>query len=323
MTKRIPKIGTVIPTYEKPKDRFIENNFVLEAISSVLKQSLPINDISIVIDGKSNYIKTKIRKTFSKQKSKIKITETIQKKGGATARNIGFDNLDPKDKFVAFLDDDDKWYPKKLEKEVAVAQKQKQDNYFVFTQTRYDKKAGPKVLPKNYLSPNGNPAEFIFLHNGFITTSSLLIPKKLFNNIRFTDGLKKHQDWDLILRANFFHHVHMIQISLPLTWYREQYEGRQKSVSTLVDWRFSLFWIRKFKKYLNEKVVEAFERTQVIPGLIHDPTLNKLKKVYLFFSIVSKDYNFGIFSPFLFRKIFLPAFINRIKKSKIIEKKNE
>ncbi|MDN6899962.1 glycosyltransferase family 2 protein [Oenococcus sicerae] len=313
MTKSTKKIGVVIPTYERPKNRQSENDFVIEAVQSVLDQTIQVNDIVIAIDGKSTYLKNKLSALFPHEP--IKVLESNKKVGGSQTRNLAFDNLDPADEFVAFLDDDDKWLPEKIKYQLVACEKEKDTNFFIFTNVIYDECGGDKIRPINQIASNENAANFIFKRDGYITTSSLLIPCETFAALRFTDGLKKHQDWDLILRASLIKHTRMVQISMPLVWYRMQYPGRKNSVSSVVDWHFSRNWMRQFKKLVDRDVIESFDKNQVLPGFIDDHKMNKLEKFTSYLSI-SRDFKFGVFNSYLRKNVF-PIFISRFQRRKI------
>ncbi|WP_257874770.1 glycosyltransferase family 2 protein, partial [Oenococcus oeni] len=321
MRNNIPKVGVVIPTYERP-DHSEANGFVLEAIQSVLDQTVPVNDIVVSIDGSSTNIKSLIKNNFKG----IKIIESVEKVGGSKARNNGFDSLDVNDQFVAFLDDDDKWYQNKLKEQLNEALKQTDSRYFIFTNVVYDEPDGQKIRPINRISNNESATDFIFLRQGYITTSSLLIPFETFNNIQFKNGLKKHQDWDLIFRSNLINGIRMIQIFEPLVWYRMQYSGRNNSVSSVIDWKFSHNWIIGFNNLISKKVIASFDKDQVLPGLISDHELGILNKIY-FYLIVSLDFNFGIFNWYLLKRMFFVLFNHFIGKhlkiSDKVKEKNE
>ncbi|KZD14867.1 glycosyltransferase family 2 protein [Oenococcus oeni] len=269
-----PSVDVVIPTYERPKEHDQQNYMLQDALESVLEQTYPVNDIFVVIDGKS-LISKKIVTNF--HDNRIKVIESVEKKGGGSARNLGIraSNSD----FIAFLDDDDLWIKDKIEKQIkSLSCYSSYDLVFSFSQVKSEKKGIHGVLPKNSFKEGWSFAEYIFLHNGYITTSTIMASRALLQENMFTERLPKHQDWDWLFKANFFFDVKAIYVAEPLTVYRTKYIGRLMSVSNRNLWHFSYSWIRTYGKYLNKQVIARFDRDNVITGILDDRHMTKSQK---------------------------------------------
>ena len=93
------KVSVVIPTYNRIK-------FLYRAITSVLKQSYPIDEIILVDNGSTDQTINFLKKKFSS----IKVINE-KKRGVSFARNEGIKNC--KNEWIAFLDSDDEWMAKK------------------------------------------------------------------------------------------------------------------------------------------------------------------------------------------------------------------
>src|SRR5262245_9487013 len=106
-----PEVSVVIPTYNRA-------GFLKTAITSALAQTLQNFEI-IVVDDASQDDTEKILRQF--QDSRIRLIRHKTNQGVAAARNTGVVNS--KGKFIAFLDDDDQWFPQKLEKQLRVLEK--------------------------------------------------------------------------------------------------------------------------------------------------------------------------------------------------------
>src|SRR5580704_12923149 len=74
-------------------------------------------------------------------------------------------------------------------------------------------------------------------------TSTLFVPRSLMVAVPFRRGLKRHQDWDWLLRASTYPGVRFQVIAEPLTIFRV--EDARPSVSRALDWQFSLAWVRE------------------------------------------------------------------------------
>ncbi|TAJ75548.1 MAG: glycosyltransferase family 2 protein, partial [Gallionellaceae bacterium] len=100
----MPKVSVVIPLYNG--ERFIRN-----AIESVLCQTVQDFELIVVDDGSKDRGKDIVLDM------KDPITYIYQDNSGtAAARNRGF--LNSHGDYIAFLDQDDRWYPQKLETQI-------------------------------------------------------------------------------------------------------------------------------------------------------------------------------------------------------------
>lgn len=97
----MPRVSVIIPFYAGV-------NWLKEAVDSVLSQTFKDYEIIVVNDGSPETV-TEFLKQYS---TKIKY---IRKENGgpSTARNVGIEAATGK--YIAFLDSDDRWFPKKLE----------------------------------------------------------------------------------------------------------------------------------------------------------------------------------------------------------------
>ena len=104
-----PKVSIVIPTYNSEK-------FIDRTIKSVLNQTFQNFELIIVDDCSVDNTRKMIRE-FQKQDDRIKLI-ALEKNSGAPAhpKNVGIKNA--KGEYIAFLDHDDEWLPKKLERQI-------------------------------------------------------------------------------------------------------------------------------------------------------------------------------------------------------------
>ena len=98
-----PLISIVIPTYNHA-------HFLHDALLSVIAQTYQ-NWEAIVIDNHSNDNTDQVVHSFGD--ARIKLLKVHNQGIIATSRNMGIKKA--KGEWVAFLDSDDLWYPKKLE----------------------------------------------------------------------------------------------------------------------------------------------------------------------------------------------------------------
>lgn len=106
-------------------------NFISDTIESVLSQTYE-NWEMIIVDDVSSDNSVEIIKSYIKQDSRIKLIELEINSGAAVARNRAI--KEAKGRYIAFLDSDDLWLPKKLELQISYMQKYCYD----FTYTDYN-----------------------------------------------------------------------------------------------------------------------------------------------------------------------------------------
>lgn len=119
-----PLVSIIMPSFNS--EQYIE-----QAISSILKQTYKNWEL-FVIDDCSKDNTGSIVEEFSINDCRIKIIVLENNQGAAVARNIGLKNASGK--YIAFLDSDDRWFPKKLEKQLEFMENRK----IAFSFTSYE-----------------------------------------------------------------------------------------------------------------------------------------------------------------------------------------
>jgi len=106
-----PEVSVVIPTYNRP-------NRLRRALDSIENQTYG-NLETIVVDDHSDKEMHPITQDYSSS-CNIRHLRHEENRGANAARNSGIETASGD--FIAFLDDDDTWEPKKIEKQVSTAQ---------------------------------------------------------------------------------------------------------------------------------------------------------------------------------------------------------
>lgn len=197
-------VSIIVPVYNAEK-------FIKDTIKTVLNQTyqnwelLLINDCS---DDKS----TNIIKEYRKNDKRIHLINLAKNSGAAIARNTGIDNANGR--YIAFLDADDLWDEKKLEKQLKFIK----DNNYEFTYTSYEfadeqgnRNGKIVIVPKqiNYKQA---------LKNTTIFTSTVIFDvKKLGKELIKMPDVKRGQDtatWWKVLKTGIV--AHGLQESLSI-----------------------------------------------------------------------------------------------------------
>src|SRR5699024_344342 len=118
-------VSIIMPAYNS-------GNYIEEAIDSVLKQTYENWEL-LIVDDKSTDNTLNLIKKYSLKDSRIKYTSLNRNSGPAIVRNKAIDMASGD--YIAFLDSDDLWFERKLEKQITFIY----ENNYNFTCTSYTK----------------------------------------------------------------------------------------------------------------------------------------------------------------------------------------
>jgi glycosyltransferase involved in cell wall biosynthesis len=234
---RQPLVSVIMPTYNHSK-------FIDEAIESVLNQTYKNFEL-IIID---NYSEDDTEKVVTSYKdNRIKYLKFKNNGIIAASRNYGIKNSNGE--YVAFLDSDDIWLPKKLEKQIELF---RISNETPMIYTRFKTVRGDTIskdiLPKNGRYKSGYIFRSLYVRP-FITCSTVIVKKSIFNQIGLFDtnrDLIAIEDMDLWLRIALKYPVEIADIS-PLVLYRIQSQSISLGSARMV--KRSLIIAKRYKKY--------------------------------------------------------------------------
>jgi hypothetical protein len=129
--------------------------------------------------------------------------------------------------------------------------------------------SGDRVWPRRlYRSPEPM-SEYLFCRAGWtygaglLQTSTLLMPRELILRVPFTRGLKKHQDWDWLLRIAAEPEVEIAMAAEPLVIFHV--EGKRSSVGRAADWEFSYRWAYANRSCFTLRAFQSFVATECAP----------------------------------------------------------
>jgi glycosyltransferase involved in cell wall biosynthesis len=233
---------------------------VVRAVNSVLGQTVSDIEIIVVVDGPDPETVAALEAIAS---PRLRVLALPIQGGGARARNKGVQAATGE--WIAFLDDDDEWVPEKLERQLSAARGSVAQHPIVASQVVARIGGGDFIWPR---TPPSEPlSEYLLARNtwrqgeGLLQTSTLLTTRELMLEVPFEDGLRKHQDWDWLLRAALAPGVRIEFVPQPLaTW---NLEPSSASVSRTHDWEGSLSWIRERRWLVTRRAYAGFLATQV------------------------------------------------------------
>lgn len=251
-----PIVTAVIPTRNRA-------DLVTRAIRSALAQSYVGVEVVVVVDGRDDRTVASVTQINDERLRCVVIGESV---GGAEARNIGVRNA--RGEWIAFLDDDDEWMPDKIEKQLkAAGELSAPETQIVCSQVIARTTEGDMLLPEK--APAKPYSEYLLVRSrltfgeGLMQTSTLMAKREHLLRIPFTKGLRKHQDWDWLLRCAEEQEMEVVFVPEPLAiWYVDDARAR---VSQENAWQISLEWIRSLRTSVTKKAYASFLATYVSP----------------------------------------------------------
>jgi glycosyltransferase involved in cell wall biosynthesis len=193
LSERKPYFSVVIPAYNAEK-------LIEEALDSVLKQTFKDYEIIVVDDGSTDNTSGSAEAFLKNKGVNFKVIRQENKKIGA-ARNRGIRAAEGL--YVAFLDADDVWYPKKLERVFDAFSKMKDVCLVCHDE---DVLGENKKIGKNIYGPyKENMYEYLLFERNCLSTSATVVRReKLFEAGLFSEDLRFNgvEDYELWLRLS-------------------------------------------------------------------------------------------------------------------------
>ena len=195
------QIAAVIPAYNSA-------HFLGECLDSILRQTHPVNEIIVVDDGSRD----NTREVVESYPGPVRYL--WQKNAGApAARNVGVRQTTSP--WIAFLDADDQWEPRKIELQVK-ALHTNPEAVLCYTAKRLVSSEGllgvVPATPPDRLWP-------LLRYANPITPSTVVMRRDAFEAAGgFDERLPPCEDWDLWFRLG--PGCHMVAVEEPATFYR-------------------------------------------------------------------------------------------------------
>lgn len=236
------KISVIIPVYNSSK-------YLSEAFDSVLNQIFQDFEIIAVDDGSTDNSREIIESFINKYPGKIRYIYQ-ENKGIAGARNTGIKNASGE--FIALLDADDKWYPKRLEEGVRVIESSTDIGLVHADSIRMSEEGLSLRTPKRekkYLS--GYIFENLFLRKADIQSLTVLFRKECCEKVGLFDenpvcmGCDDRDLWLRIARLYKIEYIDKI-----LTQYRIHQNNYSKNLQNMFEAK--IYVVNKFIP-VNEK----------------------------------------------------------------------
>ena len=253
----VPMISVVIPTLNRPE-------LVCHAVQTALHQSFQSLEVIVVVDG-PDPVTVDALSHIDDHRLRVLVNE--QNQGCVRSRIRGI--AAAQGEWIAHLDDDDGWKPGKLEKQMAMAQDSPHRWPVIscLCDVAFDKhlEVWPRRLPNR-----GEPiSEYLFIRNslfqgeGLMQSSTLLVPKALYEQAPLNLEDSRHEDWDWILLAADLPGVHFHFVAEPLTQWNLKTSHSHISSPEHNHWKGSRAWLRRHQGRLTPRAYAAFLLSEV------------------------------------------------------------
>jgi len=227
-----PLVSVILPTHNR-------REFLREALDSVRAQSYPHREIIVVDDGSTDGTADMIRRDYPD------VRYTWQEnRGPSAARNRGIALAGGE--WLAFLDSDDLWRPKKLARQLAVLNENPEyaacytDEIWI----RRGVRVNPRQIHRKY-------SGWIFtraLPLCIISPSSILLHRRLLETVGlFDEAQPVCEDYDLWLRLSARHPVYFLEEKLIV-----KRGGHADQLSTR-NWGNDIYRVRALQKVLDDE----------------------------------------------------------------------
>jgi GT2 family glycosyltransferase len=193
-----PTVSVVVPTYNRSAT-------LGPTIESVLAQTMTDIELLVVDDASTDETETVVA---GYDDGRVRYLRHDRNRGGSAARNTGIEAA--RGRYVALLDSDDVWDPRKLERQVACLESRSDDwvaAYCGFERQRTGTNSRLRTVVDRLLPPAETPgleggeelvAESLLLR-GFSTggSSTLLVERETIQRMGgFDESFQRQQDWE-------------------------------------------------------------------------------------------------------------------------------
>ncbi len=251
-------VSVVIPTRDRPY-------LVARAVQSALAQTYEPIEVIVVIDGPDEATTKALLQIKDPRLRALTLPATVWP---AAARNAGVNEA--QGVWIAFLDDDDEWFPRKLEVQIEAASRSHYAFPIVTSRFIHCKPGRESLQPTRLIAPLEPLSEYLFTRPtpfavGRIATPTLLVQKELLHKVPFRSDLRVWEDLDWLLRVHTLEGVGIEFVPEPLAIVYQAVERPITIRRAGWNWRRTLAWIRETRHLLTPRAYAGFLLTILAP----------------------------------------------------------
>lgn len=239
------RVSAIITAYRRA-------DVVSNAIASALAQTYPVHEVVVVDDASRDGTAAAV---LAERDPRVRLVSLAQNLGPAGAMNAGI--AAARGELVALLDSDDLWRPDKLERQVVAWQAHPARARLLVASRVVEEREGaaPRERPERLMRPSEEAGDYLFVADGLIQTSTMLLPRALAQAVGFDAATRRHSDPGFVLRLQAagatIHH-------LPDALTRWRAVGGVARVSGARTLDTSLAWLERYRTALSPRARVAF-----------------------------------------------------------------
>jgi glycosyltransferase involved in cell wall biosynthesis len=229
MAAASPFFSVVIPVYNRA-------HALGDALRSVLSQTEQDFEIVVVDDGSVDDPRSAVDKMGD---PRIRFHRQSNAGGGA-ARNTGIDLS--RGRFIAFLDSDDLFLPRHLERMRALLEHT--SGVVGYARMVVDRGQGRTFLkPPRAIRPDEHMATYLLCDRGFVPTITVVVESAMAMRVRYSESLRAAEDTDFAVRL-YLAGCKFVMIEEPGAIWKDMYDPGRTSAgrrgARLIPWLESL-----------------------------------------------------------------------------------
>lgn len=256
--QRRPLVSAIITTLNRP-------HLVTRAIHSVLKQTYTDLELIVVVDGPDA---ATLDRLSTLSEPRLRILPLPENVGLGEARNAGVRHS--QSEWIAFLDDDDEWYPEKLITQLGSVLHNKNEVNFVASRFEERNIDDVRIRPQRFPALGEHWSESFYCSAVLLLPSTFLVRRSLMLAFPFKRGMRRHEDADWLLRAQAAEVLKPRWVDTALTVYH--CETTTNRLSTQTEWRGRYQWYLENPTLLTSKAVPYYIGMICIPEAKRSPS---------------------------------------------------
>ncbi len=239
--KPMPKVSVILPTYNYGR-------FLGEAVQSVLDQTFDDFELIVVDDGSTDNTREVVN-GFTDPRLKYIYKENG---GEASAYNVGIQASSGE--YIAFLDSDDTWLPRKLELQMKVMESAPRAGLVYSDVFYFDSKTGTIIEQFSQRLHGPLPHGMVLerhIEEFFAHPSTWLVRRMVFDRVGiFDEGQKNSEDEDMLFRIASCFEFEVVP--MPLAMARTHLEQKSRNTDAHM-----IYFMRYLNKTLKSPILNS------------------------------------------------------------------
>jgi glycosyltransferase involved in cell wall biosynthesis len=219
-------VSVIMPTYNAGK-------FLPASIDSILSQTYKNLELVISDDGSTDQLTLSILKEYAEKDSRVKVEYYSGNNGPGFARNKSIERA--QGRYIAFCDSDDRWFPEKLERQIALME----EKNCALSCTSYiicdsnNKETGIVIAPEKITFSMEK-------HDNKVGCLTAIYDTRLLGRKYYMPLLRKRQDWALFIEILKQVGV-AYTIQEPLAYYRQRSSSVSSNKFSLIKYNVKVY----------------------------------------------------------------------------------